>query len=461
MFLLNRFLPVSIVLSLAVVSTSVSAQTLLRGPGSAALDPMFQDVLQAPNDIELNLAFARKAIELEDFEAGVATLERLLIGRADLPLIRLELGMLYLRLEAPELAEAYFLQVLETADLADEPRQRAEILLKETRKANAKGSFAFSTSLGIKHSSNAKTAARREDKIAENDLREATIESWTDRTADEEYLLNRFLDDNEPDADAAGNASISISYSRELDGLTERRFNASLNHYVSHQAAEDLEALNIGVTSLRAGWILPISRGDKAPISIDPYFSASLLDTHEHNGFSTSAAIGISINGYYSPRRPISISFELGNKTHKLTDDEYKDGGRHNIGFTVGHIHSRGGYSSLGLKFDMTDTDDDFESLVGGNFSLSHSRPIGRFTLGGNIGWRESKRDGFQPAQQGFPQIEERRHDKDLSLGLSLSRTIFGIGVNLGVSYAERDSNIPGNNYNDTSGSLTFSRSFQ
>ena len=116
---------------------------------------MFREVLAAPNDIELNLAFARKAIELEDFEAAVATLERLLIGRADLPLIRLELGMLYLRLEAPELAEAYFLQVLETPGLAAEPRNRAEILLAETRKANAKGSFGASVSLGLKHSSNA------------------------------------------------------------------------------------------------------------------------------------------------------------------------------------------------------------------------------------------------------------------------------------------------------------------
>ena len=90
---------------LVIASASVTvnhAQTLVRGPGSAALDLMFREVLAAPNDIELNLAFARKAIELEDFEAAVATLERLLIGRADLPLIRLELGMLYLRLEAPE-----------------------------------------------------------------------------------------------------------------------------------------------------------------------------------------------------------------------------------------------------------------------------------------------------------------------------------------------------------------------
>ena len=70
------------------------------------------------------MAFARRAIELEDFEAAVSAMERMLIGRAGLPLIRLELGMLYLRLEAPELAEAYFLQVLESNEIDDDARQR-------------------------------------------------------------------------------------------------------------------------------------------------------------------------------------------------------------------------------------------------------------------------------------------------------------------------------------------------
>lgn len=437
------------------------AQNLERGPGSAALDPMFREVLAAPNDIELNLAFARKAIELEDFEAAVATLERLLIGRAELPLIRLELGMLYLRLEAPEVAEAYFLQVLETPDLAAEPRHRAEILLVETRRANAKGSFGASVSLGFKHSSNAVTKPHREDLIAENDLRAQYSDGWARGNEILEGLVQNYYENNSPNSDAGSTGSLALSYSRELDGLTERRFNASINHYASRQAGTDLESLDIGVTSMRLGLALPIQRRGKQPLSIDPYFSASVLDTADEAGFSSSAALGLVLNGYWSPRRPMALSFEVGAKEHKLDRDELKNGGRYNIGFTLGHIHRGVGYSSLGLKFDQTDSDDDFENLVGGNFSLSHSRPLGAYTLGGNFGWRESRRDGFQTPPPGFPIIELRRHDKDLSLGLSLSRSILGIAVNLGVSYIERDSNIPGSNYDDTTGTLTFSRSFQ
>ena len=449
---------------LVIASASVTvnhAQTLVRGPGSAALDPMFREVLAVPNDIELNLAFARKAIELEDFEAAVATLERLLIGRADLPLIRLELGMLYLRLEAPELAEAYFLQVLETPGLAAEPRNRAEILLAETRKANAKGSFGASVSLGLKHSSNAVTKPHREDLVAENDLREQYSADWALRNLVLEGLVQDYYDNNLPNSDAAATSSLAFSYSRELDGLTERRFNASISHYTSHQGGEDLENLDIGVTSMRLGLVLPIQRRAKQPLSIDPYFSASVLDTADEDGFSTSAAFGLVLNGYLSPRRPVALSFEVGAKEHKLARDELKNGGRYNIGLTLGHIHSGGGYSSLGLRFDQTDSDDDFENLVGGNFSLSHSRPLGAYSLGANLGWRESRRDGFQTPPPGFPIIELRRHDKDLNLGLSLSRVFFNVAVNLGISYIERDSNMPGSNYDDITGTLTFSRSFQ
>ncbi|MBT7642801.1 MAG: hypothetical protein HN715_07415 [Rhodobiaceae bacterium] len=222
------FAGVFIVASLGFGILPASAQTLLRGPGAAALDPMFREVLKQPNEVELNLAFARRAIELEDFEAAVATLERLLIGRSGLPLLRLELGMLYLRLEAPELAEAYLLQVLEATDIDATARERAEILLAQTRKANAKGSFAMSVSLGTKHASNAVTRPTLANVIAYNDLKEQVSPSL-------EGLEDVTVEADGPDSDTASSASLSVSYSRELDGLNERRFNASVNQYTSQQ----------------------------------------------------------------------------------------------------------------------------------------------------------------------------------------------------------------------------------
>ncbi|MGC6535535.1 MAG: tetratricopeptide repeat protein [Parvibaculales bacterium] len=445
----------------------VHAQTLLRGPGAAALDPMFQDVLKKPNNVELNLAFARRAIELEDFEAAVATLERLLIGRSGLPLIRLELGMLYLRLEAPELAEAYFLQVLEVPNLEAEPRQRAEILLAETRRASRKGSFALSSSFGIKHSTNASTQATADD---------------FERQNSENSSINPLLNANQSsdiDSDASTSVSLGISYSRELQGLTERRFSMSLNRFASFQQDDnpDLEAnldkLDVGVTSFRAGLVMPLVRAQgRLPLSIDPYLAVSNVDTDSERNYSLTGSVGVVINGFASSRTPLSLSLEVGNKSHNDDANEAQDSDIYSLGVTMGRNHTYGGYSSFGLKFDRTEAQGNptiaaevasggsNESLTGGTFSFSHNYQLRGWRLGAGLSWRESRRDGYYPLPLN-EYVARNRYDKDGSANLSLGTTLFGFSVDLSASYFKRDSNIAGVNYDDTTGSLTFSRSFQ
>tara|TARA_B110000971_G_scaffold218036_1_gene256059 strand:+ start:1937 stop:3340 length:1404 start_codon:yes stop_codon:yes gene_type:complete len=442
---------VIIIANLSLIAGPANAQTLLRGPGAAALDPMFRKVLQNPSEVDLNLAFARRAIELEDFEAAVATLERLLIGRSGLPLIRLELGMLYLRLKAPELAEAYLLQVLEATGVDPKARERAEILLEQTRKANAKGSFAMSLSLGTKHASNAVTRPTLANLIAYNDLQQEANPAIPDLELDT-------AETDKPDSGAATTGSISVSYSRELDGLTERRFNASLNQYTSQQNDKELASLDIEVTSLRMGVTLPLARNGKPPLTLSPYISANSLNTSTVDAYAVTGAVGMSVNGYAGARNPIAVSFELADKTHELAIDAPKDGGRYNIGVTLGHIHSHGGYTSLAFKIDETDAGTDYESSTGAVLNASYSQTWRGTRFGAGLGYKENKEGGIRPAN---PVIEKIRRDKDLTASLSLQRSFFGISADFAVNYIDRDSNIPKSRYDDLTGSLTFSRSFQ
>lgn len=452
LYFLVRKLPeaASFLLIFFLISPSAQAQTLLRGPGSAALDPMFQDVLKKPSDVELNLAFARRAIELEDFEAGVATLERLLIGRSGLPLIRLELGMLYLRLEAPELAEAYFLQVLETPDLDDEARQRAEILLAETRAANARGSFGLSASLGIKHQSNAVARAVLEDVQEQIDL---------------EKLFNDIPQTSveTPDSDVGVNASLGVSYSRELDGLTERRFTASLNHYGSFQQGEDsagrgLDRLDVSVTSLRLGWNLPAQGADGTAYSIDPFFTANMVNTDTINNYSSTYTAGLIYSTQLGPRTPVSYGFDVGSKVHGQDNvaDE-KDAALANISMTLGRAHISGNYTSLALRASRVDAEVDYESSNGGSVTLTHSFQLLGLGLNASLGYSETTRDDIIDPEV----LPIRRRDMDASASLSTGFQIFGITTSLSASYIDRDSTLPNEKYDDLAGSLTFSRSFQ
>lgn len=431
------------------VGSKADAQTLLRGPGAAALDPMFEKVLEKPNNVELNLVFARRAIELEDFEAAVAAMERMLIGRAGLPLIRLELGMLYLRLEAPELAEAYFLQVLESNEIDDAARKRAGVLLAETRAANARGSFAFTVSLGAKHQSNAvarPVIADLEDQIT----LEQDFNNGVPRT--------QLESSDAPDSDIGTNASIGISYSRELDGLTERRFNASLNHYGSFQQGDGLDVLDVSVTSLRMGFILPTMRQGKAPMSIDPFVSVNSVNTDSVSGYSSTIMAGVSFNTKLRRNRPFALAFEAGSKTHKQDDvADNKDAVLANASMTLGHAHQNGNYTSLMLRGSRVDAETDFESSDGGMISLSHSfRLFGR-GLNASIGMTQTVRDDVSATDI----LPYRRRDTDITAGLSTSWQIFGFSASLSANYIDRDSNIPLEIYDDLAATLNFSRSFQ
>ena len=431
------------------VGTQAHAQTLLRGPGAAALDPLFEKVLEKPNNVELNLAFARRAIELEDFEAAVSAMERMLIGRAGLPLIRLELGMLYLRLEAPELAEAYFLQVLESNEIDDEARNRAQLLLAETREANARGSFAFTISLGAKHQSNAVARPVIED-LEDQITLEQDFNNGVPRTQLESA--------DAPDSDIGTNASIGVSYSRELDGLTERRFNASLNHYGSFQQGDGLDVLDVSVTSLRMGFILPVARRGKAPVSFDPYISANSVNTATVNGFSSTIMAGLSFNTKLRRNRPFAVAIEAGSKTHKQEDvADKKDATLVNGSFTFGHAHQGGNYTSLLLRGSRIEAETDFESSDGGMINLSHSfRLFGR-GLSASIGVTQTVRDGVSATAL----LPYRRRDTDMTASLSTSWRLFGFSASLSANYIDRDSNIPQEIYDDLAATLNFSRSFQ
>lgn len=436
------------IVAVLLIGTQTMAQTLLRGPGAAALDPLFEDVLEKPNNVEVNLAFARRAIELEDFEAAVAAMERMLIGRAGLPLIRLELGMLYLRLEAPELAEAYFLQVLESDEVDADARARAEILLAETRKANARGSFAYTLSLGVKHQSNAVARPVFED-LEDQITLEQEFNDGVARTPD---------GGDTPDSDIGTNSTIGISYSRELDGLTERRFNASLNHYGSFQQGEGLDTLDVSVTSLRMGLVLPVVRQGKAPLSIDPFLTANNVNTDTVSGYSSTVMAGVSVNTKLRRNRPFALSFEAGSKTHKQEEvADKKDAVLGNISVTMGHAHQNGNYTSLMLRGSRTEAETDFESSDGGMINLSHSfRLFGR-GLSASVGVAQTVRDDVAATDI----LPYRRRDTDITASLSTSWQVFGFAASLSANYIDRDSNIPLEIYDDLAATLNFSRSFQ
>jgi hypothetical protein len=323
--------------------------------------------------------------------------------------------------------------------------------LSNARSAGSRNSFGMSVSLGLKHQSNAVARPVKEDLI--EDRAEQELAALPDDAYD--GLL--------PNSDASGNASVTLFYGRELDGLTDRRLDASLTHYASMQSDdENLKSLDISMTSMRLGLTLPVERPGQMPKTYAPYFSVNSLNTDTIDGFSTTAALGLAISSYLSPRTPFNTNFELAHRSHaeednegELTNSEGKDGGRYKLGLSLGRIHQNGGYTSLGLNVNRAETDDEIDRTTVGSLSLSYSRTLLNTRFSAGLGWSETLYDELNPDFN----FDEERHDKDLTANLGLSRSLFGINVALGATYIDRDSNFPGKKYDDLAGTLTFSRS--
>ncbi|MEM8662538.1 MAG: tetratricopeptide repeat protein [Pseudomonadota bacterium] len=113
-------------LALCVVVGAVGAEAQGVTSPDAALeakrDALFAQTLADPSNLDVAFEYALISAELGDFEGAIATLERMLIYAPNLPRLQLELGVLYYRIGATDLARSY----LEAARRPDTPPQVLE-----------------------------------------------------------------------------------------------------------------------------------------------------------------------------------------------------------------------------------------------------------------------------------------------------------------------------------------------
>ncbi|MEL7465729.1 MAG: hypothetical protein AAFN79_16795 [Pseudomonadota bacterium] len=126
-------------------------KTALRDEQKAIFAQMFED----PDNLELMFQYALVSIELEDLEAAISTLERMLIYNKDLPRVHMELGAAYYRLGSYETAKYYFSNVLAFDDVPPQIVAKTQEFLRAIDQ-RTKDTVVFGTiSAGLVYSSNA------------------------------------------------------------------------------------------------------------------------------------------------------------------------------------------------------------------------------------------------------------------------------------------------------------------
>jgi len=132
-FVFGRFLWTVIVLTL--IAGPVQAEES-RGPSSktdlrAEQSLLFEEMRANPQNLDVMFSYAAISARLEDYEAAISTLERMLIFNENLPRVRLELGALYFRIGAYAVAERYFNGVKDAPDVPAEVAERIDAYLAQ------------------------------------------------------------------------------------------------------------------------------------------------------------------------------------------------------------------------------------------------------------------------------------------------------------------------------------------
>lgn len=152
----------SIVL-IVLVGTSMAAPARAQTAGEIssdrdlqkAYDEAFAAMMADPQNLDKTFAFASLASQKGDLEGAISALERMLFINPDLPRVKLELGVLYFRLNSLETARVYLQGALAAPEVPPPVRERAQSFLDEIDKRAARHQLTGSLYGGVRVQSNA------------------------------------------------------------------------------------------------------------------------------------------------------------------------------------------------------------------------------------------------------------------------------------------------------------------
>lgn len=127
------------------------------GFGPLLREVTFQEILADPDNIELNVLYARTQIKHGRMDKAQATLERILLIAPDLTIVKMLYGLVLFRLDNMAEAENVFKELL-VADISENDRVVAQSYLDKIEKSKKRLAIKFTVSAGLHFDDNRTSA---------------------------------------------------------------------------------------------------------------------------------------------------------------------------------------------------------------------------------------------------------------------------------------------------------------
>ena len=150
--------------------------------GALEREVTFEDVLADPDNIEINILYARTQIFKGRLDRAQAAIERILLQRPDLHYVRMLYGVVLYRLGNFVEAQSVFNNIL-SSDISAENKLQAKKYMDDIEAKNKRTKFTLSTMLGIHYDSNKNAAPKSGsisllDTIIPNSAKERDDTGW-------------------------------------------------------------------------------------------------------------------------------------------------------------------------------------------------------------------------------------------------------------------------------------------
>jgi hypothetical protein len=227
-----------------------AAEAALFVPLEPARRVSYAQVLEHPDDIELNFRWAQTQVEDGDLTGAAATLERILLLQPELPRVRMLYGAVLFRLGNLSEADREFARL----ERDGRPSDHASIAeyRKRIRRASSPTHTTASLTAGTQHDTNRNTAP----------------DSGNVLIGDIPFSLTSTNDKN---GDGGWYSLLDLHLERDLGYQEDRKLIAGLSYYHSQQ--DDLDSYDVQAWNGELGLRLRQSEG-----SIQPRLFASIVD---------------------------------------------------------------------------------------------------------------------------------------------------------------------------------------